>query len=85
MDPESTPSSASVMGILITAGITQKRRITDHWGVEAHHNYPLVRACMPRDLFVLFYGRFFHLAPATGKLNKDDPKYDCKHHIKYAR
>ncbi|CAB1097497.1 unnamed protein product [Ectocarpus sp. CCAP 1310/34] len=54
-----------VMGILITAGITQNRRITDHWGMELHDNYPLVRACMPRDLFVLFYGRFFHLAPAT--------------------
>ncbi|CAN0578052.1 unnamed protein product [Ectocarpus sp. 12 AP-2014] len=39
---------------------------------------------MPRDLFVLFYGRFFHLAPATGKLDKADPQYDCKHHIRYA-
>ncbi|CAB1117574.1 unnamed protein product [Ectocarpus sp. CCAP 1310/34] len=104
-----------VMGILITTGLTKKPRIIDHWGVEAHDNYPLfracmprdlfilfygrffhlapptahdnnplVRACMPRDLFILFYGRFFHLAPPTGKLKKDDPQYDSKHHIRYA-
>ncbi|CAB1112373.1 unnamed protein product [Ectocarpus sp. CCAP 1310/34] len=40
----------SVMGILITAGLTKKPRIIDHWAVGAHDNYPLVRACMPRDL-----------------------------------
>ncbi|CAB1112099.1 unnamed protein product [Ectocarpus sp. CCAP 1310/34] len=39
-----------VMGILITAGLTKKPRIIDHWAVGAHDNYPLVRACMPRDL-----------------------------------
>ncbi|CAB1112026.1 unnamed protein product [Ectocarpus sp. CCAP 1310/34] len=73
-----------VMGILITTRLTKKPRIIDYWGVEAHDNYPLVRACMPRDLFILFYGRFFHLAPPTGKLNKDDPQYDSKHHIRCA-
>ncbi|CAB1105275.1 unnamed protein product [Ectocarpus sp. CCAP 1310/34] len=73
-----------VMGILITAGLTRKPRIIDHWGVGAHDNYPLARACMPRDLFIMFYDRFFHLAPPTGKLKKDDPQYDSKHHIRYA-
>ena len=65
-----------VMGILIIAGITQKRRLSDHWGAGAHDNYPFVRARMPRNLFVLFYSRFFHMAPTIGKLNKDDPDHD---------
>ena len=60
-----------------------KRRLSDHWGTGAHDNYPLVRACMPRDLFVLFYSRFFHMAPTIGKLNKDDPDHDTKHNIRY--
>ncbi|CAB1098217.1 unnamed protein product [Ectocarpus sp. CCAP 1310/34] len=71
-----------VMGILISAGITQKRRLTDHWGVGDHANYPLVRKCMPRDLFTLFYCRFFHMAPVIEALSKTHPEYDSKHHIR---
>lgn len=71
-----------VMGILVTAGITQKRRLTDHWGTGDHDNYPLVRKCMPRDLFTLFYCRFFHMAPVIEALPKTHPEYDSKHHIR---
>ena len=71
-----------VMGILITMGITQKRRMTDHWGVSLHDNYPLVRSCMPRDLFLLFYSRFLHMASAA-PVGQDHPNYDSKHHIRY--
>ncbi|CAB1114436.1 unnamed protein product [Ectocarpus sp. CCAP 1310/34] len=36
-----------VMGILISAGITQKRRLTDHWGVGDHDNYRMSEsACL---------------------------------------
>lgn len=71
-----------VMGILITAGLTQKRRLSDHWGTEPYDDYKLVRACMTRDVFMLFYSRFFHMAPTIGKLDKDHPDYDSKHHIR---
>ncbi|CAB1114376.1 unnamed protein product [Ectocarpus sp. CCAP 1310/34] len=71
-----------VMGILISAGITQKRRLTDHLGVGDHDNYPLVRKCMPRDLFTLFYCRYFHMAPVIEALSKKHPEYDSKHHIR---
>ena len=40
---------------------------------------------MPRDLFMLFYSRFFHMAPTTTPLSKDDPDNDSKHHCRYAR
>ena len=71
--------------ILITAGLTQKRRLADHWGKGFHDDYILVRSSMPRDLFMLFYSRFFHMAPTTTPLSKDDPDYDSKHHCRYAR
>eukprot|EP00904_Undaria_pinnatifida_P007340 jgi/Undpi1/3736/HiC_scaffold_16.g07105.m1 len=70
-----------VMGILITMGITQKRRMADHWGVSLHDNYPFVRSCMPRDLLLLFYSRFLHMASAA-PVGQDHPKYDAKHHIR---
>ena len=47
-----------VIGILITAGLTQKRRLSDHWGTGFHDDYILVRSCMPRDLFMLLYFSF---------------------------
>ena len=71
-----------VLGILITMGITQKRRMTDHWGTSQHDNYPLIRTCMPRDLFLLFYSRFFHMASAA-PVDKGHEDYDSKHHIRY--
>ncbi|CAN0423419.1 unnamed protein product, partial [Pylaiella littoralis] len=71
-----------VIGILVTGGLTQKRRFTNHWGVSPDHDYSRVRECMPRDLFLLFYSRFFHIAPPTGKVDKKDPNYDSKHHIR---
>ena len=72
----------SVLGILIAAALVQRRRITDHWGT-VEFDIPVIRACMPRDLFFLFYSRFLHLAPAIGHVNKDNPDYDSKHHIRY--
>lgn len=71
-----------MIGILITAGLTQKRRLGDHWGIGFHDDYIHVRSCMPRDLFMLFYSRFFHMAPTTTPLSKDDPDYDSKHHCR---
>ena len=72
-----------MIGILITAGLTQKSRLSEHWGTGPHDDYPLVRSCMPRDLFMLFYSRFFHMAPTITPLHKDDPDYDSKHHCRY--
>ncbi|CAN0417718.1 unnamed protein product [Pylaiella littoralis] len=37
---------------------------------------------MPRDLFLLFYSRFFHMAAPTGKVDKKDSEYDAKHHVR---
>ena len=74
-----------MIGILITAGLTQKRRLGDHWGTGFHDDYILVRSCIPRDLSMLFYSRFFHMAPTTTPLSNDDPNYDSKHHCRYAR
>lgn len=37
---------------------------------------------MARDQFVLFYSRFLHLAPTIGKVSKDDPDFDSKHHVR---
>ena len=51
-----------MIGILMTAGLTQKRRLADHWGTGFHDDYILVRSCMPRDLFMLFYSRVFYLS-----------------------
>lgn len=72
-----------VLDILIAAGLVQRRRITDHWGTGEFDDSPVIRACMPRDLFLLFYSRFFHLAPTIGHVSKDNPEYDSKHHIRY--
>ena len=36
-----------VIGILITAGLTQKRRLSDHWGTGFHDDYILVRSVCP--------------------------------------
>ena len=44
---------------------------------------PFIRACMPRYLFLLFYSRLFHQAPAIGHDHKDNPEFDWKHHIRY--
>ena len=74
-----------MIGILITAGLTQKRRLADHWGTGLHDDHILVRSCIPRDLFMLLYSRFFHMAPTMTPLSKDDPDYDSKHHCRYAR
>ena len=68
-----------MIGILITAGLTQKRRLADHWGTEVHDDYILVWSCMPPDLFMLFYSRFFHMAPTTTPLSKDDPDLSLIH------
>ena len=71
-----------VCGILITAGLTQKRELSDHWAIAPEHDYTRVRASMPRDLFMLFYSRFLHMAPVIGTVEKNDPTYDSKHHIR---
>ena len=63
-----------MIGILVAAGLTQKRRLADHWGTGFHYDYMLVRSCMPRDLFKLFYSRFFHVPPTTTLLSKRRPR-----------
>lgn len=59
-----------VIGILITSGLTQLPRITHRWGTAPDLDFVWVRECMPRDLFLLFYSRFFHMAPPTGQVDK---------------
>lgn len=71
-----------VVGIVMTFGLTQTRRMVDHWGTSEWDNFALVRKCMPRDFFLLFYSRFLHFASAT-PVSKDDEGYDSKHHIRY--
>ena len=71
-----------MLDVLITMGITQKRRMANHWGTTAHDDYPLVRNCMSRDLFFLLYSRFLHVAPAVS-VKRGDPAFDSKHHIRY--
>lgn len=45
-----------MLGILMAMGITHKRRMRTHSGTSGHDSHPLVRSCMPRDLFLLFLG-----------------------------
>lgn len=73
------------MGIFITAGLTRKRLLSDHWALGPMHNYPLVRKCMPHDLFMLFYSRFFQTPPPTAlELPEHHPDFDDpKNHIRY--
>lgn len=72
------------MGIFITASLTQTRRLSDHWALGPMDDYPLVRNCMPCDLFMLFYSRFFQTPPPTAlELPKHHPDYnDPKNHIR---
>lgn len=71
------------LGILITAGITQKRQITDHWGTGPFDDFPMVRNCMPRDVFLLFYSRLFHVVSELEHVEEDDPGDESGHHIRY--
>lgn len=69
-----------VIGILITADLTQKRRLADHWGTTAHDDYPLVRLCMPHDLFMLFYARFDHVLKMLG-VDVADQRLGSRAHV----
>lgn len=73
-----------VMGIVMTSGLTQLRRQTDQWGTSPDLDFVWVRQCMPRDFFLLFYSRFFHMAPPIGEVDKNDPSDDAKHHCRYS-
>lgn len=52
------------LGILLTMGFTRLPRMKDHWSTKPFFDFLLVRQCMPRDLFMLIYCRFLHLAPS---------------------
>eukprot|EP00752_Nemacystus_decipiens_P016861 g15093.t1 len=76
-----------MIGIAITMGLTRKVRMRKHWSRSDHDNYPLVRDCMPRDLFELLYCRFLHCSDpnAPERLlpdGEENPAYDSKWHIR---
>lgn len=71
------------MGILITAGITKKRQITDHGGTGPFDECPMVRKCMPRDVFLLFYSRLLHVVSAIGHVEEDGSADESAHRIRY--
>lgn len=61
-----------VLGIVLTMSLVKLPEMADHWDVSPFHDFVLVRQCMPRDLFFLIYGRFFHMAPGgSPKKNRD--------------
>ncbi|CAB1116417.1 unnamed protein product [Ectocarpus sp. CCAP 1310/34] len=57
---------------------TRKRRkvqlaeLQDHWSYHSFHDCKLVRACLPRDMFLLTYGRFFHMASSAAPKRLQD-------------
>lgn len=70
------------LGIIIAMNLTRARRLTDHWELSAHDSYPLVRRCMPSDLFLLFHSRFFRLVFAA-PINEQHPEYKSNQRIRY--
>lgn len=79
-----------MIGISITMGLTRKVRMRKHWSRSPHDDYPLVRQCMPRDLFELLYCRFLHCSDpnAPERLlpdGEENPDYDSKWHIRCLR
>ena len=66
-----------VLGICITTGITRKQRLADHWGLGPFDNYLLIRACMPYDLFMLFYesSTFLQVDPAINRIDRNHPAF----------
>lgn len=73
------------LGILMVAGINRKRRIRDHWDTGPLDDCPMVRKCMPRDVFLGFYPRLFRMPAATRHVNKDHPEYESKRHTRCVR
>lgn len=77
-----------MLGITITMGLTKKTRMRKHWSRSLHDDYPLVRACMPRDLFELLYCRFIHCSDGNApprlldEDNTPNPDFDSKWHIR---
>lgn len=79
-----------MVGIMMAMGLTRKYRMRNHWGEGPHDNYPLVRACMQRDLFELLYCRFLHCSdpnapPRLLPDGQENPDYDSKWHIRCLR
>ncbi|CAB1116288.1 unnamed protein product [Ectocarpus sp. CCAP 1310/34] len=61
--------------------------VHDHLSCHSFHDYKLVRACLPRDTFLLIYGRFFHMASSGAPERLQDgttePCWDSLHDIRY--
>ncbi|CAB1119648.1 unnamed protein product [Ectocarpus sp. CCAP 1310/34] len=76
-----------VISIILTIGLVQLPAMHDHWSCHSFHDYKLVRACLPRDMFLLIYGRFFHMAssgaPERLQGGTTEPGWDSLHHIRY--
>lgn len=69
-----------VLGVCITAGITRKVCLAMHWGLGPSDDYPLIRACMPHDFFMLLHERssFLQRDPAAVKVDRDHPAFGPK-------
>ncbi|CAB1099645.1 unnamed protein product [Ectocarpus sp. CCAP 1310/34] len=76
-----------VIGIILAIGLVQLPAVHDHWSCHSFHDYKLVRACLPRDMSLLIYGRFFHMASSGAPKRLQDgttePGWGSLHHIRY--
>ncbi|CAN0440641.1 unnamed protein product, partial [Pylaiella littoralis] len=66
----------TVIGIVLTLGLVRLPEIANHWDVSDYHDFKLVRQSMTRDMFLLIYSRFFHMAPAPSPKRHPDGSYD---------
>lgn len=61
-----------VLGIVLTLGLVKLPK----WDLSPYHDFGLVRDCMQRDMFLLIYSRFFHMAPAPSPKRYKDGSHD---------
>ncbi|CAN0032695.1 unnamed protein product [Pylaiella littoralis] len=66
----------AVIGIVLTLGLVRLPEMIDHWDKDVFHDFLLVRNSMSRDMFLLIYSRFFHMAPAPSPKRHRDGSYD---------